>query len=301
MGTNLSGMRGMNTVPVTSSSCSLRDFNSWRVPSYAERLLLPTSCTEIAQQVRRYGQKIHIIGYGSNTLMPSDKIMDVVMVLKKNFSNIQEIGSSSIIVEAGCAAPKLARWAADRGFNNLNFLVGIPGSVGGSAMMNAGAHQRAIMEEVLWLEVIDSQGAIHQLRPADYSYQYRKLLLPFAGIVSRVALQLRDDPQAWSIKDVLAYRAKTQPLGLWTCGSVFKNPKGYLSAGWLIEQVGLKGFRYGDLQISLKHANFIVNHENATAPQILKLTRWIQERVYALTGAVLEPEYQCLAPIFNRL
>lgn len=280
-------------------SCSLRDYNSWRVTGYAQKIITPTSVSEIAQAVRHYGAAISLLGYGSNTLMPSDKILEVVMVLKKNFSHIEQISEHVLVVDAGCSAPKLARSAAERGFNNLNFLVGIPGSVGGSAMMNAGAHHRALMEEVLWLEVVDLQGEQHQVFPGDFSYEYRKLHLPFPAIITRVALKLRHDSGAWSLKDVLSYRARTQPLGLWTCGSVFKNPQGFISAGWLIEQVGLKGFRFGDLQVSMKHANFLVNHENATAAQILKMTQWIQQRVYALTGAVLEPEYQRLEPLFT--
>lgn len=277
----------------------LKDLNSWRVPSYAQTVLLPQSAHDVQKAIKRYGSNLHVLGYGSNTLLPSDQVVDVVMVMKKNFAGLQQISKQSIVVDAGFAAPRLARWSCDQGFDNLSFLAGIPGSIGGCVIMNAGAHQRAIMDEVLWVEVIDHHGLAHRLYPQDYSYQYRQLNLPFAGVITRVALCLRSEEQALGLKEVLQYRARTQPLGLWTCGSVFKNPSGFLSAGWLIEQVGLKGFRYGDLQISGKHANFIVNHENATAQQILKLTRWIQERVYALTGATLEPEYQCLQPLFQ--
>lgn len=281
------------------SPLSLKDLSSWRVPAYAQEILYPESVSDIQKIIKSFGPKIHLLGYGSNTLLPSDRCTGTVMVLKKNFSNMERLGEEIVLVDAGYAAPKIARWSWGEDYHNLSFLAGIPGSIGGSVMMNAGAHQRAIMEEVLWLEVIDRQGTLHQLGPKDYSYQYRQLNLPFPGVVSRVALRLRQEPSPLSVKEVLQYRARTQPLGQWTCGSVFKNPPGFMSAGWLIEQVGLKGFRDGDLEISAKHANFIVNHQSASATQILKLTRWIQERVYALTGAILEPEYQCLRPLFE--
>lgn len=278
----------------------LKDWTTWRIGGDSLDLYRPTTIGELAtivQNTTQLGRTLAIIGYGSNVLVDDSGFDGAIVVLKKNFSQMIFETNNILKLEAGFACPKLARLTWNLGFKNLAFLAGIPGSIGGAVKMNAGAHQQAIMEHVLQLELMDDHGLLHLYSRDQLHAVYRKTILPFSGIITRIWLKLSKNGPL-NLNEVLEYRSKTQPLAEWSCGSVFKNPDAQVSAGWLIEQVGLKGYRVGDLEISSKHANFMLNKGRASAQNVLDLTRLIQQRVYLLTGFILTPEYQRLSSCF---
>jgi UDP-N-acetylmuramate dehydrogenase len=286
--------------PQVKKKNSLKELTTWRIGGTVADLFFPNSIDEIRAIVLSCKVKkipISVLGYGSNVLIDDSGVDGAVIVLKKNFSKYFFEESRLLVLESGMACPRLARMVWNLGFNNLAFLVGIPGSLGGAVQMNAGAHQHSIMEHVDKVELMDSDGVLHQFYRQDLEFCYRNTVFPIKGIITRVWLRLRTDG-ILSLNEVMDYRTKTQPLGYYSCGSVFKNPEPGISAGWLIEQVGLKGLRFGDLEISEKHANFMLNLGSAKSIDVIELTRLIQEKVYTVTGYWLHPEYKCLTYCF---
>jgi UDP-N-acetylmuramate dehydrogenase len=284
----------------TSSDLSLKELTTWRIGGAAAKIFFPKTLAEIQQVVLLSVQQqvqLGVIGYGSNLLIDDHGFDGFIIVLKKNFSKFYFEEEDLLVVESGFACPRLARMTWNLGFKNLTFLSGIPGSVGGAVQMNAGAHHYAIMDYVYKVELMDYQGILYQYYRHEIEAEYRKTTFPFKGIITRVWLSLKKEGSL-DLITVLNYRSQTQPLGDWSCGSVFKNPHHQYSAGWLIEQVGLKGLRVGDLEISTKHANFMLNVGSATSIDVLDLTLFVQQRVYLLTGYWLQPEYQRLNSCF---
>ncbi len=279
---------------------NIAELTTWRIGGVCHQIAYPTSVDQlrfIIQKAKEENKQLAVMGYGSNLLVGDNGFNGYLVVLKKNFSSFYYEDDQTIVVESGIACPRLAQMTWKLGFKNLCFIAGIPGSIGGAVMMNAGAHHQSIMEYVKSIEIIDKYGQIHSYDREQLIYHYRKTFLPLPGIVIKVSINL-ERKGFLALQDVLDYRAQTQPLGDWSCGSVFKNPSKDVAAGKLIEEVGLKGFCYKNLQISSKHANFIINRGKASSAAVEELTQLIQKRVYLLTGYWLEPEYQYLKSIW---
>jgi UDP-N-acetylenolpyruvoylglucosamine reductase len=203
---------------------------------------------------------------------------------------VQEDGT--LVVGCGWRGPALLEKLTTDGWSGLEFLEGVPGSVGGWLAMNAGAHGGEIAQCVKWVRCLDPKGLLSTLTPTELNFSYREC----AGLHERVAVACaltltRADPEAIKAKR-LALREKRIPLaGLRTAGSVFKNPSGE-SAGRLLDQAGCKGLRIGGAYVTDFHANIIAVDEGACASDILALMQVMQNRVRAATGILLEPEVQ---------
>jgi UDP-N-acetylmuramate dehydrogenase len=190
------------------------------------------------------------------------------------------------------ACAKVARFSAARGLAGAEFLAGIPGTVGGALAMNAGAFGGETWSIVRSVETMDRAGRRRRRLPAEFEIGYRQVQGPAGEWFIAAAFELRPDPDrsaAARIRELLAQRAETQPTGVFSCGSVFRNPEGDF-AGRLIEACGLKGRRVGRARVSDRHANFIVNEGGATAADIEALVLLVQEEVRTQTGVRLEPE-----------
>jgi UDP-N-acetylmuramate dehydrogenase len=179
----------------------------------------------------------------------------------------------------------------------LEFLVGIPAAVGGALVMNAGTGDGAMAEVVSWIEVMDGQGLKRKLDRKDLSPVYRSMGLPGEWIVLRGGFRLSALQNGNACRHLLSEkmrrRKQSQPLGMPSAGCIFKNPPGF-SAGFLIDRLGLKGFRIGGAEVSEKHANWIVNCGNARARDILALIEHIEKLVLKEFGVCLEREIQIL-------
>ncbi|MBX5435586.1 MAG: UDP-N-acetylmuramate dehydrogenase [Alicyclobacillaceae bacterium] len=268
---------------------------TWRIGGPADVLVCPQSVDELRGAVaaaRELGMPWMAIGRGSNLLVLDGGFRGVVIKLGDNFSHAVVQGRR-LVALSGRSYVSAAHIAIRHHLRGMEFATGIPGTVGGAVMMNAGAHGGETKDVLEWAEVMDEYGSIHRLSNADLKFGYRySVLKDHPMIVVAASFRLEPGDKAEMLKKVRAWslrRAGTQPLSLPNCGSVFRNPAG-THAGFLIEQVGLKGLRRGDAQISEKHANFIVNLGRATASDVLWLMRHAQETVRREFGVELETE-----------
>jgi len=245
-----------------------------------------------------------VSGRGSNLLVKNGGIGGVVILLAGTFAHIQVEGSgnSDIWAGAGLSTADLLIWCREEGVSGLEFLAGIPGSVGGVVAMNAGAFGKEIGPRVLAVRLVSRGGQLSERDRSRLRFSYRDCDLEAGVVITHVLFRLdRETPETVSarIASCLKRRKETQPLEYPSAGSIFKNPRNDY-AGRLIEQAGLKGKRIGGAMISNKHANFIVNKGGATATDILTLINLAREEVKRTAGVQLELEVQIVGdPVRN--
>lgn len=245
-----------------------------------------------------------LLGRGSNILAPDDGFRGVVIVLGDGFKYIVRHGDTvdgKVVVRAGAAVgfSRLADWCAEQGLSGLEFAAGIPGSVGGAVVMNAGASGCEIGDLVYQLSLAGAEK-VKDIPKEKLHFSYRccdDLGRSESGSVVTAVELLLEQGQTQRIQETISklrrQRWAKQPVGMPTAGSFFKNPAG-TSAGQLIEASGLKGLRIGDAEVSEKHANFFVNRGRATAADVIALMHEVQDRVKETSGITLEPEVQFL-------
>ncbi len=260
----------------------------------AAAMLIPLSLDGLRGALKAIsveGIPYFIFGGGSNILVPDEGIDQVSLSLKHSLSGVSFNGSG-VVVEAGTALPRLSVLAAISDLSGLEELSGIPGSVGGAVMMNAGSFGRNICEFIRWLEIVDREGRVCRIKGADIQHGYRQTVFPVEGVVSRLYLELQRGVKERifaSMRKMNRMRKMKQPWGAKTFGSVFKNPEGGY-AGKLIEEAGLSGLRIGDAEVSKKHANFIVNRGKAKSRDIDSLIKYMEKKVREENGIALERE-----------
>ena len=266
---------------------------SWRVGGAAEMFFLPSSIDDLAAFLRELDKNTPIfwLGIGSNLLVRDGGIRGVVIAASKALRSMQRIDSHRVVAGSGVACTQLARQCLRWGIGPSEFFAGIPGTVGGALAMNAGAHGGETWQRVESVRTLDRQGELHTRMPGDYAIGYRSVSGPANEWF--VEATLRFDPAAVASKEtleaLLQRRRETQPLGLPSCGSVFRNPPGDHAAR-LIEAAGLKGLRMGGAEVSAKHANFIINRGGATATEIENLIEHVRRTVRDQTGIELQHE-----------
>lgn len=241
-----------------------------------------------------------VIGRGSNLLVADAGYEGVIVMLGRKFSAIEKqvgekAGEAKVRVEAGCSLMKLVNWCAGQGLAGLEFAAGIPGSVGGAVVMNAGAWGREMSEALSSLTFLDRSGELLARKKDELAFSYRHLETEGRVVASAEFLLQTGDCQAIAERgaQLMRDRKEKQPQGFPSAGSFFKNPPG-LPAGKLIQDAGLKGLSVGGAQVSEAHANFLVNTGSATAQDFLALMRLVQEKVAARFGVWLEPEVHLL-------
>ncbi|MBC6481950.1 MAG: UDP-N-acetylmuramate dehydrogenase [Hormoscilla sp. GUM202] len=280
---------------------SLANLTSYRVGGPAEWYIDPHSLSDLQQMVawaRSKGLAITVLGAGSNLLV-SDLGLPGLAVCTRNLRYTKfDQKTSQVISGAGVPIARLARQVARQGWQGLEWAVGIPGTVGGAVVMNAGAHKSCIADILVSAQVLSQTGTTEKLRPSDLGYGYRiSVLQGGESLVTEATFQLQPvgDPVGVmaTTKAHLKQRHATQPYHLPSCGSVFRNQEPY-KAGWLIEQTGLKGYKIGGAQVSELHANFILNCGSATASDIFKLIGYVQDRVEQRWSIRLEPEVKIM-------
>ena len=284
------------------AAVSLADYTTWRVGGLAEWLAEPGSLEETQAWIAwasQQGMPCRIIGAGSNLLIHDDGLPGLSLCLRKLQGLELDPTTGTVEVLAGEPIPTLARRAARAGLHGLEWSVGIPGTAGGAAVMNAGAQGGCTAEWLESVRVMPLQGGDSfelQSNQLDFSYRHSRLQQDDLVVLSaRFRLEPGHDPS--ELKRVttanLSHRTTTQPYQQPSCGSVFRNPEP-LKAGRLIEEQGLKGTRIGGAEISTVHANFIVNTGHAQANDIAQLIQLVQDRVEAEHGIHLHPEVKRL-------
>ena len=271
----------------------LQQYNSWRIGGPARRMYLPADVDDLACFLAGLDAEEPLLwlGLGSNLLIRDGGFDGTVIVLQGRLNRLA-IDDDRVYAQAGVSCAKVARAAARADLVGAAFLAGIPGTMGGALAMNAGAFGGETWAIVRAVTTIDRSGALHERTPDQYRVGYRQVVCPAEEWFVDCTLQLhRGDGAAEqaAIRGMLARRAATQPTGLPSCGSTFRNPPGDHAAR-LIEACGLKGFRIGGAEVSPKHANFIINTGGATAADIEALIGHIQNTVQARFGVALQTE-----------
>lgn len=275
-------------------------FTTFRVGGPADVLVNIDSAAEISvalRAARAAGVPVTIIGNGSNLLVRDGGIRGLVMRISQPMSAITREGDT-LRVQAGATLPAVAGFAQRSGLEGLAPMAGIPGTIGGAVIMNAGAYGGEMSQVVTRVDAIArSDGKPIRFEGRALGFAYRHSAMMDAGvIVTDVTLRLAPgDPDAIArrTEELLVARREKQPLEYPSAGSTFKRPEGAFAAK-LIDDAGLKGLRIGDAQVSEKHAGFIVNLGSATASDILALMAEVQSRVRAASGITLEPEVRIL-------
>lgn len=276
---------------------SLARYNTWGVGGNAECLFHPADIEDLKYFLANTDNSMPItwLGLGSNVLIRDGGIEGAVIITQSGLKDIR-FTDNSVYAQAGTACAKLARVSVSKGFQGIEFLAGIPGTVGGALAMNAGAFGSETWEHVKSVDSINREGEIISRDASEFEYGYRYVKNFedewFVGAEFKLNSN-SNNTNIVSIKDLLAQRSASQPIGKKNCGSVFKNPEQGFAAK-LIEQCGLKGFSIGGACVSEKHANFILNEENASARDIEQLIMHVQKIVYQQCHVELVPEVRIL-------
>ncbi|MGI9343880.1 MAG: UDP-N-acetylmuramate dehydrogenase [Gammaproteobacteria bacterium] len=266
---------------------------SWRVGGPAETFYVPDSVDDLSAFLSGLDVSTPIfwLGVGSNLLVRDGGLPGVVVSATKVLRTLERNSDDTVTAGAGIPCTQLARHCIRGGFGPYEFFAGIPGTVGGALARNAGAHGGETWERVATVRTIDRGGQVHDRSPQDYTVGYRSVQGPANEWFLEATFRFDPDviPSMDAMKEMLERRKTTQPLGLPSCGSVFRNPPGDYSAR-LIETAGLKGHRIGGAEVSAKHANFIINRENATAADIEALIEHVHQTVLEMHGVNLQHE-----------
>lgn len=268
---------------------------TFRIGGPADYFVTPSKEEEIEAVIRvcrQYNIPFYIMGNGSNLLVGDKGYRGAVIQIFKKMYSI-EVKENQICAQAGALLSKIAAKALKAGLTGFEFASGIPGTLGGALVMNAGAYGGEMKQVLKSARVLDIQGNIFTLSAEQMEFGYRTSIFAKKGyIVLNAVIELQSgDKEAIreKMEELRERRVTKQPLEYGSAGSTFKRPEGYF-AGKLIEDAGLRGFRIGDAQVSEKHCGFVINRGNATAAEVIELMEQVVRRVEKNSGVHLEPE-----------
>ena len=274
---------------------------TWRIGGPARWLVRPANSQALSQLMTGLPHNIpqFWLGGGSNILVADEGFSGVVVDLKGRLNKIELAEKNSIIVAAGATTRATAHFARRHGLSGAEFLGGIPGTIGGALVMNAGAYGSAMNNIVSSATLIDKNGISVKFTTQQLGLEYRKSDLPTGSVVTEVRLNLSpDDPLAIKkrMSEINLKRRNSQPLKFYSAGSTFKNPPQGPAAWRLIADAGMRGARVGAAEVSEQHCNFFLNRGRATAEDMRALIRLVQQRVLESCGTKLKTEVLLMAP-----
>jgi UDP-N-acetylmuramate dehydrogenase len=274
---------------------------SWHVGGPAELFFAPRDRKDLTAFLQALPQDVplHWVGLGSNLLVRDGGLQGVVVATHGALTTLQRVSQTDVECEAGVACARIARQCVKWGLGPAEFFAGIPGTLGGALAMNAGAFGGETWAHVVDVSVVDRAGRERRRAAAEYRVGYRHVEPPVAGewfLSARLHFEPKPAAHADDIRDLLVRRKETQPIGAWSCGSVFTNPPGDHAAR-LIDAAGLKGTRVGGAAVSDKHANFIVNEGAASARDLEELIELVQRTVEQKHGVRLAPEVRVVGEV----
>ena len=274
----------------------MRDHTTFRVGGPADYFVMPTSVEGVRDAMAACadaGVPCYILGHGSNVLVSDEGLRGVVVQISSNLGDVDVRDGGIVVAQAGASNAKVAACAQRAGLSGFEFAAGIPGTIGGAAVMNAGAYDGEFKQVAQSVTCLSPEGELVEVTAEQASWSYRHSAIMDKGyIVLSATLQLReDDPERIRERMVdLAHRRQDkQPLDLPSAGSTFKRPPGHF-AGKLIQDAGMQGYTVGGAQVSTKHAGFVVNVQDASAADVLQVIRDVQARVLDVFDVQLECE-----------
>jgi UDP-N-acetylmuramate dehydrogenase len=283
----VAGLRGS-----VSFQAPLREYTSFKIGGPADVVVEPADIEDVClvvQQARARKIPLFVLG-GTNLLIRDGGIRGIVVSLAR-LRAIKELPGSVLYAEGGVGMPTLIGYAIRHSLAGLEWAAGIPGTAAGCVVMNAGTKLGEMKDSVKAIRMVNLKGQLVDIDAEQVKFEYRRALLP-RGIVVGVWLQLKQGVRSeieQVVKDYLRYRRDTQPLAMPSAGCVFKNPSND-SAGRLIEAANLKGERVGGAEVSMKHANFMVNRGQASAADVIALIRKVRSAIRRRAGVRLELE-----------
>ena len=276
----------------------MKNHTTFRIGGEADVLVMPRieEIPKVLQKVEELQIPVTVIGNGSNLLVGDNGIRGLVLEIGKSAEYI-EIEGTRLRIGAGTMLGKAAAQAAEAGLGGMEFAAGIPGSVGGAVVMNAGAYGGEMKDILVEVKVFTKDGKKQILKKEELDLSYRHSCIPEKEyIVAEAVVELQPKDVA-AIREEMArlrqQRVDKQPLEYPSAGSTFKRPEGYF-AGKLIMDAGLRGYQVGDAQVSEKHCGFVINRGNATASQVKQLMEDVAEKVYGEFQVTLEPEVKMI-------
>lgn len=288
-------LRGIVGPEAVRVGVPMSELTTFRIGGPAAVVVEPATADEAAQVLgacHAAGAEVRVLGLGSDLLVSDAGVDAVVVRLAQRFSGIKVQGTK-LVVDAGASNEQVAQAALAAGLAGYEFASGIPGTIGGAAIMNAGAYGGEFRDVCCGLTCATPDGRIVEVTAWQACWGYRHSMMGDEGwTVLGAVLQLRPDSAATiraRMDDLAARRAEKQPLDMPSAGSTFKRPAGYF-AGKLIQDAGLRGFRVGGAQVSQKHTGFVVNAGGATAADVRELIAQVQQRVFENEGVRLDPE-----------
>ncbi|MBI65545.1 MAG: UDP-N-acetylenolpyruvoylglucosamine reductase [Candidatus Marinimicrobia bacterium] len=278
---------------------SMKKHTTFGIGGIAEIIIFPNDEVEIIELmklIKKYNIKYYLLGSGSNVLISDEKISGIIISLKKSLKTI-EFDNDNVTVGSGVMLGTLVKQLNSRNITGYEGLVGVPGTVGGALIMNAGAFGAEISNNFISAKTVNENGEIKNYDKEQISFSYRKSSFPKNEILIKSTFKcIKGSPEKINIKKTKTSkdRKDKQPLTYRSAGSVFKNPKGEFSAGYLIDKTGLKGKKIGNAQISEKHANFIINLGDAKSKDVMQLIKIIKIEVYNKFKINLELEIKLI-------
>lgn len=276
----------------------MKEYSTFKVGGAADLVFFPSSVEELTYAVeisKKHNEQLTVLGNGSNILVSDNGIRGFTIIIGKDFSGIRLESETVLSADAGAMLSLVSKFAASKGLSGMEFAAGIPGTIGGAIYMNAGAYDGCMADIVIRTKGYNAEkGEIFTIEGScNHNFAYRKsFYIDSRSIVLNIWIELKkgDISEIMAkMNDLSIRRKKSQPLELPSAGSTFKRPPGYF-AGKLIEDSGLKGYRIGGAVVCEKHAGFIVNDKNATANDVYRLMRHVQEVVKEQFDVTLEPE-----------
>ena len=296
----LPGMKLLENEPMAGHS-------SFRIGGPVRALASPSDVTGLSKLcdiLKEHHVAPFILGNGTNILFPDEGLEDLFIVSTEKLQKLFLLPDGAIYAEAGVSLARVAAFAQENGLTGLEFAGGIPGTLGGGCLMNAGAYggeMKDVVESVVYLYIPDQ--CMYEIENSNCAFGYRQSMFqktPGCIILSAVLRLQEGDRQAIAerMHELGEKRRKNQPLDYPSAGSAFRRPEGHFAAA-LIDGAGLKGYRVGDAQVSEKHAGFVVNRGSATSHDVYDLMMFVRNTVYRDTGVFLEPEIIILPPDYH--
>ncbi|MDO9391413.1 MAG: UDP-N-acetylmuramate dehydrogenase [bacterium] len=276
----------------------LSGHTSFRIGGPAELLAIPwgeQALSGLLARIKKQKLNFYVLGNGSNLLVEDRGYKGVVIKIARGFKNLSR-DKNRLTVDSGYSLPALVDYCAREGLSGMEWAVGIPGSIGGALVMNAGAYGGQMADSVKKVWGLTPEGKKLRLSPKQINFSYRQANYPKGFVITGAELELKPGRRSSIEKTMNLYlskRKKNQPLTLPSAGCIFKNPPGD-SAKRLIAVAGMKGQKLGGAAVSVKHANFIVNQGGAKAAEVLALIKKIQSQAYQRLGIRLIPEVKIL-------